>query len=168
MACMYRALDDAGRRDVRLIGFDSFKGLPDYASEEGWSPGLFASTRSATERYLAGSGVDLERVELVEGWFEDTLTRDTADELDLDKVSLVLIDCDLYSASKAALWFSEQFIDDEAVLIFDDWGWRSEVGEPGQQEAFHEFLTAFPALAAERLPAYRPEARVFLLTRSSR
>ena len=79
-----------------------------------------------------------------------------------------MIDCDIYSASRAALFFCEPLIVDHAVILFDDWGWREEVGGVGQKEAFDEFLGEFPELAAERLPSYFKHARVFLVERRAR
>ena len=89
---------------------------------------------------------------LVKGWFKDTLTEKTRRELALDKASLIMVDCDIYSASKDALRFSEPHIRKHAVILFDDWGWRE--GEIGQKEAFEELLAAHPDLTAEPLPTY--------------
>lgn len=165
LSCMYRALESERLSHVRLIGFDSFQGLPAEAAREGWSPGAFWSTRSATEKYLLRNGVDMDRVTLVEGWFKDTLKQKTKDRFKIDAASLIMIDCDIYSASRDALWFCEPLICDKAVIFFDDWGRRLDKGEIGQKQAFDEFLAAFPTLTAEPLPAYIPEARVFLVKR---
>jgi O-methyltransferase len=165
LACMYHSLADAGLDHVRLIGFDSFEGLPPEAAEEGWAPEQFASTMGATQRYLRSRGVELDRVSLVKGWFRETLRPSTTDRLNLGKASLIMIDCDIYSASKQALWYCAPLIQDQAVLIFDDWGWRADKGERGQREALEEFLEAFPSFKHESLPAYIPQARMFHLSR---
>jgi hypothetical protein len=162
---MAEALSRAQLLDVRLIGFDSFKGMPEEAAHQGWEPGAYASTVAATRAYLVSQGVQHERVDLVEGWFKDTLNDATVERLGIEKASLVMVDCDIYTASKEALWFVEPLIRDQAVVIFDDWGWRSEAGEIGQKEAFAEFLEAFPEFAAAPLPAYIDKARIFKLTR---
>jgi O-methyltransferase len=166
LACVDRVLRQLDLPDVRLIGFDSFEGMPPESEEEGWKPGQFHSTLAATRRYLAGQGVDLARVELVKGWFSETLTEATRERLAIGRASLIMVDCDIYSASKAALEFSEPHIHQRAVIMLDDWGWRAGSGKVGQQEAFAEFLTAHPDLHAEPLPAYLPQARVFLVTRT--
>jgi hypothetical protein len=168
LACMFHALKGENVSHVRLIGFDSFEGLPPEASTEGWMPGDFSSTEHATRRYLSKKGVDLARVRLVKGWFKDTLNQETKQHFGLKKASLVMIDCDIYSASRAALFFCEPLIVDHAVILFDDWGWREKVGEVGQKEAFDEFLAAFPELTAEPLPSYFEHARVFLVERRTR
>ena len=166
MACMHHALRKAGLLGVRLIGFDSFKGLPSEASGQGWKPGEYASTISATKRYLKKAGIDPGELHLIKGWFRDTLTPKTVTQLRLRVASLIMVDCDIYTASKEALWFCEPLISDRTVIIFDDWGWRADVGEIGQQEAYAEFLEAFPHYTSEPLSAYMPQARMFLVTRT--
>lgn len=165
LTCMYRALESEGLSSVRLLGFDSFRGLPPEARAQGWAPGAFWSTRSATERYLRHRGVDLRRVILTEGWFKDTLTKATRQRLDIAASSLIMIDCDIYSAAREALWFCEPIVADTAVIFFDDWASRSVENKMGEKEAFEEFLAEFPDFSAEPLPSYAPNARVFLLTR---
>lgn len=165
LACMYRILRDEGVDGARVVGFDSFQGMPPEAAEQGWTPGQYKSTVGSTRRYLENEGVDLSEVTLVEGWFEDTLTPGAAAEYGIDKASVVLVDCDIYSASRRALWFCEPLIEDEAVLILDDWGARSRLDEIGQREAFEEFLEAFPHFQTRPLSAYRPEARMFVVRR---
>jgi len=165
LATVHRALTDAGLTGARLIGFDSFEGMPPESAREGWKPGQFRSSLAATRRYLAREGVDQSRVELVKGWFAETLTAETRARLDLGRASLIMIDCDIYSASKAALDFCEPHIHGRAVIMFDDWGWRSEGGQVGQKEAFEELLAAHPDLRAEPMRAYLQQARVFMVTR---
>ena len=91
---------------MQLVGFDSFEGMPAEAAAEGWTPGAYRSTLAATRRYLSSQGVKFENVELVKGWFEDTLTPATRERLGLTKASLIMVDCDTYSATKLALEFT--------------------------------------------------------------
>ena len=161
--CVHQVLVNKGLEHIRLIGFDSFEGLPPEAEGEGWAPGSFHSTIGTTRRNLKKNGVNMEKVELVKGWYKDTLNQETIDRLNIKKASIMMIDCDIYTASKEALTFCGPLIDENAVIIFDDWGWMEEVGKTGQKEAFDEFLKAFPHLEAEPLPNYIPQSRVFLI-----
>lgn len=165
LACMHSALQIEGLPNVRLLGFDSFRGLPPEAKAEGWTPGAFHSTLVTTERYLKSRGVDLKRVVLTRGWFKDTLTDKTRQGLDITHASLIMIDCDIYSAARKALWFCEPLIHSRAVVFFDDWASKSVEHNVGEKEAFKEFLDAFPSFHAQPLSSYSPNARVFLLTR---
>ena len=166
MSLVWKALHSEGMLErVRLFGFDSFQGMPPESLGQGWVPGEFHSTLSATRQHLRERSVDLDKVHLIKGWFRDTLTEQTRAEYSIGKASLIMVDCDIYSASKEALDFCEPHIHNTAAIVFDDWSWREDRGERGQKEAFQEFLDASPSLSAETLPSYRPEARVFLVTR---
>lgn len=164
MACMHAALESCDEH-TRLIGFDSFEGLGDEAEKNGWYKGQFASTEQATRKYLSAHGVPEEDLLLVKGWFCDTATPETREALHIRKASIVLVDSDTYESSCDALNFAADLLDDEMVVMFDDWGWSVKAGKRGQREAFAEFLDEHPEITAASLPAYREEARVFLLSR---
>lgn len=167
MACTYQVLGEKALTDVRLFGFDSFRGLPPEAADEGWVPGAYASTEAATRRYLADRDVDLDRVRLIKGWFRDTCVESTKESLGLRKASLIMVDCDIYVATKEALDFVLPLVLDRAIIIFDDWGWRSDINLIGQREAFKECIEDVGEFQVERLEGYIPQSRIFLLTRRS-
>jgi len=165
MAAMYRATAETGHGDIRLIGFDSFQGLPPEAEGQGWKPGEFRSPIASTRRYLRRQGVDFDRTRLVKGWFSDTLTPAKVQAHGIKKASLVMIDCDIYSAACEALDFVGPLIGDNAVVFFDDWGWSVERGERGEKEAFDRFLKAHGPFETRELPTYFDKAKVFLVSR---
>jgi hypothetical protein len=165
LACVYRALMKKDLSHVRLIGFDSFQGLPPEAEDEGWVPGDYKSSQEATRAYLASMDVDMRRVTLVEGWFSQTCTEETKVRLALQKASIIMVDCDLYSASRDVLRYVEPLIRDHAIVICDDWGSRTSDEQRSQGDAFEEFLQEHPQLSARLLSNYRPVSRVFLMSR---
>jgi O-methyltransferase len=166
MSCVYRALADKGLGHVRLIGFDSFEGLPPESADEGWEPGAYKSSQEATTAYLVGKGVDLQRITLVKGWFKDTCTAGTKSLLRLKKASVIMVDCDIYSASRDVLRYVEPLILDHAIVICDDYGSQPRNEYRGQNDAFEEFLQEHPDLSVQPLPSYRPPSRIFLVSRS--
>ena len=172
MACMHRALHDLGHDGVRLFGFDSFEGLPSDArhEEDGyWRPGMYRADVELTRERLSEAGVDWDRTVLVEGWFDETLTPERAAELGIERASVVMVDCDLYTSTKQALAFAEPLLADQAVLVFDDW--TADLGGDGrlvgERRAFEEFLAAHPELEATEQPElqYSATAAVFLVSR---
>lgn len=167
MANMYHVLRELNLKKVRLIGFDSFEGMPPESSKEGWEPGSYFSTLSATQAYLKDRQVDMNLVTLIKGWFTNTLNPKAKERLNLQKASVIMIDCDIYSASKTALEFVMPLIKEKALIIFDDWGWTADSGIIGQKEAFEESLKKFPEYTVELLPGYIPQSRIFLLKRYS-
>jgi hypothetical protein len=90
----------------------------------------------------------------------------TRSQLNLTSASLIMIDCDIYSAARDALQFAGPLIRDRAVIFLDDWGYGVKLGRRGEKEAFEEFLAAFP-FEATPLPSYTPYTRTFLLRRKA-
>jgi O-methyltransferase len=172
MLAMQRASAESGHDAMRLVGFDSFAGLPAGAQEESgglWSPGQFKSSLEATRRHMDARGADWRRVTLVPGWYEDTLVPETSTRLRLQKASVIMVDCDLYSSARACLAFSAPLIRDEAVILFDDWGWEGLTGQnDGERRAFEELLAATPELAAEQLEPYSDASAVFHVIRRAK
>jgi O-methyltransferase len=169
MACFDRARRQLGLDGMRLLGFDSFEGLPQAAQDEApdrFLAGMFACTADEARATLLQAGVDLDRVQLVEGWFDDTLTVETRRAYGLENAGVIMLDCDLYSSAKAALRFCAPLVDGSAIVVCDDW---VHGGEDGEQGAFREFLDE-NGLEAEPLGHYRAGGhedggRVFLVSR---
>ena len=159
LSVAYWALMDAGIDRSRLIGFDSFEGMPggmadDSATFHGGS--LYCDEKHARAN-LEAAGVDMSRVALVKGWFHDTLNDETVRRLGIAQTSLVMIDCVVYSSTVAALEFIEPLIRDCAIVIFDDWTTHSmHDRRQGERRAFEEFLAGHPDVTAEPIGEYVP------------
>jgi O-methyltransferase len=169
MACFDRARRAAGLEPMRLVGFDSFQGLPPSAEAEEpdrWRTGMFRCSADEARETLRHAGVDLDQVRLVEGWFDETLTEQTRRGEGMENASVIMLDCDLYSSAKAALDFCTPLLNGAAVVVCDDW---MHGGEDGERRAFQEFV-ADNRLAVEPLGHYRAGGfedggRLFLVTR---
>lgn len=170
LASMYHVANRHGFDQMRFFGFDSFEGLPKAAkTDDGgyWSPRMFASDIEWTKKFLTRAGVDWQRINLVKGWFSDTLTGDLIDRHRLRKASIIMMDCDMYLSARQALDFCGPLIRDQAVIIFDDWysGGLDE-RNMGEKRAFEEFLAANADLTSEPLGRYAPNAQVFMVSRA--
>ena len=122
----------------RYYGFDSFKGLPkpDFQNDVPyfWHEGAFSDTsREGVLRYLTDGLGNLSDVELVEGWFSDTLptVRDR-----ITQIAFVRVDCDMYSSTADVFNFLPGRLVDGSIIYFDDWTHEVGTGEP---KAFFEF-----------------------------
>jgi O-methyltransferase len=168
LLCMHRALASRGLTGVRLIGFDSFEGLPPSASNEdegAWRAGDYSSDLATTRNRLAREGVDFSRLHLVPGWFDETLTQKNREKLGLERAGVIMIDCDVYSSAKAALEFCAPLIDD-SIVLFDDWHSENLAARGlGEKRAFDEFRAAHRGLNVREVPGYSPNAAVFHITR---
>lgn len=158
LACMNRVLDDLEIDHIRQFGFDSFQGLPDDASfnDEGtWQPGQFKSDFESTKQRLSKQCPSPDRISLVKGWFNDTLNATTREQYEIEKASVIMIDCDLYSSAKQALRFCAPLIKDEAIVVFDDWNANKLAKKGmGEKRAFDEFLAENPHLSAKPFGSY--------------
>jgi O-methyltransferase len=165
LLCMHRASVDAGLPGMRLVGFDSFQGLPASADAEdagAFRRGWYRAGRDLVGDHLTRNGIDWDRTTLVPGWFEETLRPAVAERLGIDKASVILIDCDIYLSARAALRFCAPLIRDRAVIVFDDWSAGHGTGE---RRAFDEFMADHAELEAHRLAAPHAEAAVFAIER---
>jgi tetratricopeptide (TPR) repeat protein len=114
----------AGWTGREIHGFDSFEGLP-----EGWNADEPAGSYS-TEGVLP---VTAGQVILHPGWFNETLPLFAAD-LQLP-ISLLHVDCDLYSSTRTVLQCLGPHLQHGSLLVFDDF-----LAYPGYEQ--HEFKAA--------------------------
>jgi O-methyltransferase len=172
MCCMAEVLQELRMNKVRMFGFDSFEGMPESAAREDegtWAPGQFKFDVEVTKAIMRKRGVDMRRVKLTKGWFDQTLTPALRQEYGLRKASVIMVDCDLYSSTVDVLRFVEPLILDEAVLFFDDWNSNELASKDmGEKRAFEEFLQAHPDLSALPLPfdSYAGHAYCLVVTRA--
>jgi hypothetical protein len=171
MASMYHATRRASADRLRLIGFDSFEGMPagqEAATFADWHAGQLYSDIRMTRANLQRQGVPLARVTLVPGWFDDSLTAETRDSLQVDRAVVIMMDCVLESSTRTALEFCTPLIRDRAVIFFDDWGAASLADRGmGEASAFAGWLRDHPEMAASEAPelSYEKAARPFVVTR---
>lgn len=122
----------------RFYGFDSFKGLPkvDAFSEFPgfWHEGAFANTSKAQVlQYLTAGLGHVDDIELVEGWFSETIP--TVQDR-ITKVAFVRVDCDLYTSTTDVFNFLSGRLVNGAIVYFDDW---THDPDKGETKAFFEF-----------------------------
>lgn len=101
----------AAAADARLYGFDSFEGLPEewvVSDDETWSKGAFTGRPSQVP----------DNVELVDGWFDDTLPGFL--ETRPGRVAFAHIDCDLYSSTATVFSEIRDRLAVGTVIVFDE------------------------------------------------
>ena len=129
--------------NMHFYGFDSFQGFPKLTNIDTYpqfSEGQRAYLKADVIKNLKDRGFShlLPRIHLIEGWFEDTLSKPT--EIKSNSVSFVYIDCDLYESTKTALNFIFPKLINGAVIAFDDWFCFGGHPFKGEQKAFKEFI----------------------------
>jgi hypothetical protein len=135
-----------GLSDMRFWLFDSFEGLPEVGGEDTGGPfetGEFSFGRKEFERNLRRFGVDPDRLEIVPGYFDETLPGLGTER----KFSVVWIDCDLYESTVPVLeWLTGRLVDG-AVVCFDDWFTFNGKPDKGEQKATAEWLEKNPDIS---------------------
>ena len=144
----------------RLIGFDSFQGLPEEAPHV-WRPerhraGQFAYTMDHVKARLAtvASPGDT-RFSFVEGYYETSLTPMAREGI--DNVIFVNIDVDLYVSTLQVLDFILPLLRPNVIIYWDDWKDPEDANpEPwGEHRAWDEWLAKHPEVDCETLEVNR-------------
>tara|TARA_B100000214_G_scaffold370730_1_gene345857 strand:+ start:8542 stop:9273 length:732 start_codon:yes stop_codon:yes gene_type:complete len=102
------------KKSKTMYGFDSFQGLP-----EDWHADRARSFKKG-ETFGTTPGVvpSVENCEMVVGLFEDTLPRFV--KKNKKPISLIHIDCDLYSSTKTIFTHLEEFFVPGTIIMFDE------------------------------------------------
>lgn len=128
----------------KLIGFDSFEGLPEAEGAADAHRFVGAgSFKSKGQEFVANAlldhGIAADRFELVPGWYQDSLTDATKTKLGSPKVAFVNIDVDYYSSTKDVLEWIEPLLFDGSIVYFDDVLFYNGNPHKGQLRAIREF-----------------------------
>jgi len=160
----------------RIVGFDSFDGLPrsteDHARwDEGacrtnhaWHPLLAEGARvtpQATRDLF--DACDLAAPHLHAGRFDETAP--PLFPAMYNAVALVHVDCDLYESTKTALDSIAPALQDGTVVLFDDWFHYRGNPSKGEARAFREFLDGHPEWTAVHYRSYATFCNAFILSR---
>lgn len=149
-----------GSKKMNFYGFDSFKGMkPEKEDEHPFYTKFDFSTdfKIIRKRFSA-----FPEVKLVPGFFEDTLKK-SAKEYGIKKASIIMMDCDLYSAAKEAFRFLEPVVQKGTVLILDDYFNYLGDKKKGVRAAFEEFVKK-NKLGCEEITRYGIGGAVFLIS----
>jgi O-methyltransferase len=152
----------------KLIGLDSFEGLPQDVGHEDagvWLPGQFACSRQSSEKCLSRFGLRLDEVELIGGWYNELTHADLHKVLGDRLASIIMIDCDAYSSAKKALELITPFLAPKSIIFFDDWRLRNvDLIGGGEYRAFNEWRACNPNWRVERFKSYIRKSEAFSLT----
>ncbi len=113
----------------KIFGFDSFQGLPEDWIGTECKKGCFSTE---------GNIPDINDVTFYKGWFEDTINQYICDGA--KPISLLHIDCDLYSSTKTIFSKLKEYIGPNTIIVFDEWYYNCDYRcNDGEQKAFFEW-----------------------------
>lgn len=161
----WKAAHRHGLSDMRFRLFDSFEGLPEVGGHDAGGPfetGEFSFSRRDFESRLKKFGVNMNRVEITPGFFDETLPKAKAET----DIAVAWIDCDLYESTVPVLnWLSDKLVDG-AVICFDDWYSFNGRPDKGEQLACSEWLEANPELSLVPYREFHWAGKSFLVHRN--
>jgi hypothetical protein len=134
---------------VGLYGFDSFEGLPEpgeIGSSSRMAKGAMAYGQDLFIKTMDTEGLQKENYQLINGFYEESLTAELRKSLEDHKPSLVMMDCDFYSSTKTVLEWIRPLLRDGTFFMFDDiWAF---MGHPdfGELRAIREFNSKGPGM----------------------
>lgn len=147
------AILDSFKR-MRFIGFDSFSGIP--ASDgvdkviEVFPEGTYAASRHEAESNIL-KDIPRDQLVLVEGFFDQTCTPETAERLNPLPFAIIHIDSDLYSSAVTGLNFCTPYLRNGTVIIFDEYLQFHGSPHLGEQRAFAEWCRRHPEWHVQEL-----------------
>jgi O-methyltransferase len=129
-----------GLSDRRIIGIDSFNGLP--ADGDQWRIGQFSDTGPEVVDQMLQSNLSHaqnQNIIIIKSWFDDvTLPA-------IESLSLIHMDCDLGVSLTEAFNVVETYLQGTQYLLFDDWG----ISKEEIPKSFNEWALRHPDITLE-------------------
>jgi hypothetical protein len=155
---------------TKLIGFDSWEGLPP-ETEGIWTaprhaPGEYAAPKSEVVSKLRALGIaeDDPRFRLVDGFYSESLTPAVA--ASCGPLAFVNIDVDIHSSTLELLDFIGPMLRPGVILYWDDWKDPRDRADSswGEHQAWAEWSRRQDGLSVETIEVNPVEQRTMLVT----
>ena len=153
------------KTNCEFIGFDSFKGFGK-VNEDDKNPRFTDDTFSVDEEKVLRNIEKCakgQKYKIIKGFFEDTIKNKTAKDLKIDKIKIVMIDCDLKEPTKLALEFIKSSIQEGTIILFDDYAFFKGSKDKGEYGAFADFRKKYPQILFRRIFDYGYGSRAFIV-----
>jgi O-methyltransferase len=157
-------------KSMRFYAFDSFEGLPEITGIDAqgfreFGKGQFACDIDKFKSIISKKGIDSSKIGIIPGWYNEVLNRETKKKLSIRKASIIMIDCDLYESTVPVLNFVTDYLQNGAILIFDDWFCFRGDPNRGQQRASGEWLKKNPSIRMVEFRRFHWHGNSFIIYR---
>jgi len=153
-----------GKMDCEFIGFDSFKGFDEIKKGDD-NPSFKDHIFSVDEKKVLKNIEKCskgQKSRIIKGFYKDTLENKTANDLNIRKARVVLIDCDLKESTRLALEFIKPSIQEGTIVLFDDYVFFKGNKNKGEYGAFEDFRKKYPNILFRRIFDYGYGSRAFI------
>lgn len=158
----------------KYVGFDSFEGLPEPSDidkksillQPEFCKGNFKSAGFETvQAVILASGLPRDKLVLVKGFLEHTLTKDLQRQLlsSAGKASVVHLDVDFLSSTQQALDFILPFLQTGTWILCDDYWTYRGASSFGTQKALANFLSQHKDIRLQEYCSYRGWSKAFIV-----
>ena len=155
------------RLEIEFVGFDSFNGFGEISKDDEnptFKSEFFKINEKKVFKNIKKNSKG-QRFRLIKGFYKDTLGNKTTQDLDIEKSSIILIDCDLKESTKFALEFSKPSFQLGTILIFDDFNYYKGDETKGEYGAFEEFKKKNSHISFRRIFDYGYSGRAFIISK---
>jgi len=163
----YKMADKLGIDHMKFYAFDSFEGLPGIegrdADYEFFKDGQYSCSEKEFRQILSNNDIDMDKVIIVPGYFDQTLTDELKQKLTLKRAAIVWIDCDLYKSTIPVLNFITDYLTSGTFIVFDDWFSFGADPYAGELRAAREWLETNQNISLEYYRDYSNTGRIFLV-----
>jgi hypothetical protein len=143
---------------VRYFGFDSFSGFGTLNENEKSHPffqdSFFKTDMKSVQTRLRKSLKDKSRLKLIEGFFENTLKDKNPADYGIKLASVILIDCDTFSAATLVFDFIKPTLQEGTIIIIDDFFGYKGASTAGTYGAFLKSKADQPQWTLRRMFDY--------------
>jgi len=153
-----------GKMDCEFIGFDSFKGFGEIKKEDenpAFKNHIFSVNEKKVLQNIKKSAKG-QKMRIIKGFYQDTIKNKTAQDLNIDKARVVMIDCDLKEPARLALEFIRPAIQEGTIILFDDFVFFKGNENKGEFGAFNDFRKKYPEILFRRIFDYGYGSSAFI------
>ena len=167
MVNAYKCAVECGLHDMKFYAFDSFEGLPDFSGRDAeynrFTKGQYCCSEDKFRENLVNAGVDMSKVVIVPGFYNETLGDELKQSLDINRAAVIWVDCDLYESTVPVLNFIKDYINSGTVIAFDDWFTFNADPHAGEYRAVREWLELNKNITLEYYKDFGRSGRIFFV-----
>ena len=154
-----------GNSNCDFYGFDSFKGFGNIEINDE-HPRFNDETFSVNEEKILKNikkNAKGQKYKIIKGFFQDTLKKNP-ENYDIKKARVIMIDCDLKSATLLALNFSKDILQKGTIILFDDYIFYKGDQSKGEYAALEEFKKQNPQIKFREAFEYGYGRKAFIVS----
>ena len=154
-----------GNSNCDFYGFDSFQGFGKIEigdEHPRFNDGTFSVNEEKILKNIKKNSKG-QKYEIVKGFFNETLKKNP-ENYNIKKARVIMIDCDLKSATSSALNFCKNILQKGTIILFDDYIFYKGNEQKGEFAAFKEFKDQNPNIKFRHAFEYGYGSRAFIVT----